>query len=266
MIIGYLANMRSFLFVFLITFIAVGCGTSRNRAEHLTGWTLIAMGEDSVKIAESFNDTLSKIIYLNLHEDEQTSIKAIQKYARKQAINYFYLHHTGARRITFHVRGREYSVDPNRIYTDTGRRRTMDDGGHFSPLGNIIVTDLADEITSILASKNWVITLHNNTPDNYSILSYLPGAEEAKNTKHVNVNPKMDPDDFVYTTDEALYLKLKENEVNVILQDNTGFVDDGSLSVFCGMTSKPYANIETEHGHLKEQIKLLKLVSKLVVD
>ena len=244
----------------------MGCGTLRNRGEHLTNQTLITMGENSVKIVESFKDTNTKIIYLNVHEDEQTSIKAMQKYARKQQINYFYLHHTGARRITFHAQGRAFSVDPNRIYTDTGRRKTMDDGGHFSPLGNIIVTGLADEITNILSNKNWVITLHNNTPDNYSILSYLPGAEEAKNTKHVYVNPKMDSDDFVYTTDKDLYFKLKEKKVNVILQDNDGFVDDGSLSVFCGMNNKPYANIETEHGHLKEQIKLLKLVSKLVVD
>ena len=70
----------------------------------------------------------------------------------------------------------------------------------------------------------------------------------------------MDPDDFIYTTDSFIFEQMKAHEINVILQDNSDPVDDGSLSVYCGKKGLKYVNIETQHGHFEEQIALIELI------
>jgi hypothetical protein len=107
--------------------------------------------------------------------------------------------------------------------------------------------------------------MHNNTDVNYSIKSYLPGEDESQNTADVYVSDKWDADDFVYTTDKKYFDYLKQADVNVILQDNSGFVNDGSLSVYCGKKGIPYLNIEAQKGHLDEQIKLVEIVYQMLI-
>jgi hypothetical protein len=98
----------------------------------------------------------------------------------------------------------------------------------------------------------------------YTIKSYLPGGDEAKNTADIHVSENWDADDFVYTTHKPYFDYLKANDVNVILQNNTDFVNDGSLSVYCGIKGIPYLNIEAQKGHLTEQIKLVEVVYKML--
>jgi len=52
--------------------------------------------------------------------------------------------------------------------------------------------------------------------------------------------------------------------LNVILQDNKGFVNDGSLSVYCGKEGCRYINIEAQKGHFEEQLKLLQIVTEII--
>jgi hypothetical protein len=74
----------------------------------------------------------------------------------------------------------------------------------------------------------------------------------------------MDADDFIYTTNLSFYKKLKAKEVNVILQDNKKYVNDGSLSVYCGVNDIPYINIEAQKGHFDEQLRLIKEVLSIL--
>src|SRR5690606_32862496 len=104
----------------------------------------------------------------------------------------------------------------------------------------------------------------NNTDINYSIKSYLPDGDEAKNTKDIYINDEMDPDDFIYTTDQVFFEKLKSKKINVILQDNKNFVNDGSLSVYCGINEILYINIEAQLGHFKEQLRLIEIVMSIL--
>ena len=52
--------------------------------------------------------------------------------------------------------------------------------------------------------------------------------------------------------------------MNVILQDNKGYVNDGSLSVYCGKNEIPYINIETQKGHFDAQMRLMEQVLRVV--
>ena len=215
------------------------------------------LGDTEVRIIEQKGNKNSNILFFNMHENETTSIEALKSYSDSFAINFIYLEHEGERRISFSEAGKKHSVDPNRIFTQKGRKATLEAGGHYSKKAENLVQDFAD---FLLMKLDFIIAMHNNTPDAYSIHSYAPEGSEAQNTAKLYINPDIDPDDFIYTTDKAIYHELERQKINVILQDNKKFVDDGSLSVYCGQNNIRYVNIETQEGHLEEQIRLMKLI------
>jgi hypothetical protein len=224
----------------------------------------IKIGDSTVEILQHYGAVGDQILFINVHEDEITSIEAVEEYSTTQPVHFVRLKHNETRRVEFTLKSRPFSVDPNRIYTRKGRRRTLRDGGKFSFKAAKEVRFFADQILSFLEERSVVIAMHNNTDVNYSIKSYLPGGDEAKNTKEVFVNPEMDPDDFIYTTEISFYEKLKDRKINVILQDNKKYVNDGSLSVYCGIRGIPYINIEAQKGHFDEQMFLIQEVMAIL--
>ena len=226
--------------------------------------TKFKLGNTKIGIYEQNSAASRDVIFLNVHEDETTSIEALYRYADIDAINFFYLRHKWTRRITFKLKGTEFDFDPNRIFTKKGRKQTLKDGANYSGKANRQVKKLAEAILERLPEGHTVVAVHNNTDENYSIKSYALGGEEAENTKRVFINPDTDPDDFIYTTDSYFYEAFKKMGVNVILQDNKGYVNDGSLSVYCGENGIPYINIETQKGHFDAQMNLIEQVLQVV--
>jgi hypothetical protein len=84
--------------------------------------------------------------------------------------------------------------------------------------------------------------------------------------KLVNINLETDVDDFFFVTDKNIFKFLKEKNQNVALQDNVNVTDDGSLSVYCGKNKIPYINVESEHGHFREQTRMLEILQEITKD
>lgn len=225
----------------------------------------IEIGDTTIQIIEHWGGSREHIIFLNLHEDETTSIQTLKAYAEKDSIDYFYLHHKGTRRVAFKQKGKKYSVDPNRIFTKKGRKMSLKDGGKYSRKANRITKALALQIIGRLPKGYTVVALHNNTDVEYTIKSYAPNGDEAKNTKLLYINEISDPDDFIYTTDPYFFEAFKSKNINVILQDNEAYVNDGSLSVYCGKKGIPYINVETQQGHFDEQMRLMEIVVEVIL-
>lgn len=221
------------------------------------------LGDSLISIVHENQESESDILFINVHENEATSINALRFFDLGICYEFVWLQHNATRRIYFNHKEEVFSVDPNRIFSHEGIVETLAydkiPGCFSSPnrKAERMAKSLAHEILKYVHNAKWVISLHNNTPDNYSIKSYLPGGDEALNTKEVFINDQMDADDFIYTTDEQLFLALKKKNINVILQDNVNCVNDGSLSVYCGMKGIPYANVEAEDGHVEEQMRLI---------
>ena len=218
------------------------------------------IGDTPISVTEHFSNGQSNITFVNVHEDEQTSIKAMRNMSLDRGINYIYLKHEGTRRITFSLKNQTYNFDPNRMFTETGRKLTLTDGELYSDKAEEELQLFSENFLHKLDSTEVIIALHNNTPDEYSILSYLPGGSESENTEEVYVNQSMDSDDFIYTTDKDIYNEMVDLKINVILQNNTHNIDDGSLSIYCGQHNIRYINIETEHGHLHAQLNFMEVL------
>lgn len=219
--------------------------------------TIINLGKSSIQLIGYKGEILSDVLFLNVHEDEQTSILAINKVRQEFPIEFYYLHHEQTRNINFRTRRNIYEFDPNRIYTFKGRKNSLNKFGKFSFKANKEVKKLDLAIKELIANYKVVVTLHNNTDVNYTINSYAAGGDESENTKELYISQNWDSDDFIYTTEKKYFEFFKSNDINVILQDNEGCVNDGSLSVFCGKNNIPYINIEAEINHFNENIALI---------
>jgi hypothetical protein len=249
--------MAFFKSILLITFIWVSAAKAQSDSSMMKS---IQIGDSSIQILQQIGDLNDDILFINVHEDEQTSIDAVYEYSKEFPCHFVRLQHNKTRRIAFQLGGKDYSIDPNRIFTSKGRRKTLKDEGKFSFKAAKSVKVLASEIVRYLNNKSVIIAMHNNTDVNYSIKSYLPDGDESQNTKEVYINDEMDADDFIYTTNSIFFEKLKKLKINVILQDNKKYVNDGSLSVYCGVNNIPYINIEAQKGHFKEQLRLIREV------
>jgi hypothetical protein len=251
--------MRLIIIFFTLAFLP-SCkqGEKKEHSLDLTA-SKIQLGDSSVYLVKNEGST-DQVLLMNVHENEQTAIGAMLYGGSKLDLPIVYLHQNKQRRIAFSANDTVYSIDPNRIYTDTGRVRTLKDSMNYSLFGLKQTKKIADIILQEIDGKEWLITLHNNTDSNYSILSYAEGGGEAQNAGELFMNEKEDPDDFVYTTDKTLFEFLKSRNVNVVLQSSNSFIDDGSLSIYCGLHGIRYANIETQHAHLSTQIELLNLL------
>ena len=226
--------------------------------------TIIKLNDSTLTIHHQYTNVDSSILYLNIHEDEQTSIEAIRTFNKTKNINFSFIEHHKTRRISFNVKNKPFSFDPNRIYTRKGRRHTLEPKHFFNCKAKKSAKFVASHITGLISRYDIIVTLHNNTDVNYSIKSYLPGEDESENTAEVYVNETWDADDFIYTTEKNYFDYLKKEGVNVILQKQTGYVNDGSLSIYCGKKNIKYINIEAQKGHLNEQIKLIEIIDEML--
>jgi hypothetical protein len=223
------------------------------------------LGSDSVSTYTTcFLTCDSNVVFIQLHEDEVTGIEASKEYFEEQGGFLVQLKHTGERLVKFTIRDQLYTVDPNRIYTSKGLRDNLTKFKSFKPEPAIHVASLAKQIlNAYVNNKKLVVALHNNTEEKFSILSYKKGMAEAPNAAKVFINKDMDPDDFILTTDTGIYRRIKDKNINVVLQGKNA-KDDGSLSIYTQRKKIPYINIEAQHGHVEEQKQMLYAIKDII--
>lgn len=247
----------------LIILLHLGCASPRVELD-VTRHQL-AIGEDSVAIVvhEAAEDGLTLI---NVHENETTSIEAALEHVRANGGRVIHLEHSGERNITFSIGDSTFVVDPNRIYTDEGIRATLENLSTYSPDAHDAVRAFSDSLLSVLDLEGLpvVVTVHNNTDENYSILSYAEDGEYAADAQFTYVDAGKDEDDFFFITEADWFSGIRSAGFNVVVQDNAQVTDDGSLSVLCGQRGIPYVNVEAQHGHFEIQVQMLDYLERFL--
>jgi len=207
------------------------------------------------------------IRFLSLHDTEKTGLKAAFKFMGIHGGCVLELQYGKVRNIDFSDSARQFSFDPNNMFTYEGAYI----GLAKSSMPRIHdglpekVQSLGDEVLRFgkLDSLGVIVTLHNNYNGGFSIFSYTQGNYLETSADDVYINSAMDPDDLIFVTDRRFFDYLKKKEVNVVLQ-SMQVPDDGSLSVLAMQKNIPYANIEVQHGHLDENYRLILIVNDMI--
>jgi len=108
-------------------------------------------------------------------------------------------------------------------------------------------------------TKSYIVAIHNNTNNDFSILSY----KNSKDADEVYVNSSTDIDNFFIVTTQTDFDYFKANKRNVVLQSKNA-IDDGSLSIYCQKNKLHYINVEVQHGQKEEQVKMIQEAYSLI--
>jgi len=216
------------------------------------------LAENIVPIKVQQYGDRSDIVFINLHDDEPTSVEAAKRILLNQGGLLIEIENNSQRNIRFRIGKYYYKVDPNRIFAKEGIKASLDELGIVSPKAIEEVEKLGQRIVQLVTSEaKYVIALHNNTPNFFSAKEYSPRNKRSADTKKIFLNAEQDADNFFLTTDHVLYEKLADKGFNTILQDNKNCTDDGSLSVYCGKKNIRYVNCETEHGKTEQYYEMM---------
>lgn len=217
------------------------------------------LAENIVPIKVQQYGDKNDVVFINLHDDEATSVEATRKILEEYGGLLIEIENYAQRNIRFRLGNSFYNVDPNRIFSKEGIAKSLKELGRTSSKAELEVTKFGQRIIQLIpGDTKYVIALHNNTPGLFSAKEYSPGHIRSIETKKIYLNPEEDADDFFLTTDNTLYEKLADHGFNTILQDNKHCTDDGSLSVYCGKNNIRYVNCETEHGKSRQYYQMIR--------
>lgn len=207
------------------------------------------------------------IRFLALHDSEKTGLRAAFKFIGIYGGSVVELNYGSVRNIDFLDSLKEFSFDPNRMFTDEGTYLGL--AKYSVPQIHEGVTEkvrrLGDEVLKYIMtdSKGVILSLHNNYNGGFDIHSYRKGNYLEKTAADLFINPDMDRDDFVYVTDRRFFEYLKQKNISVILQSEQA-PDDGSLSILAMQRQIPYANIEVQHGNFEENYRLIGIINDMI--
>ncbi len=218
------------------------------------------LGNKKVHVILTTYGNNKDVVMINLHDNERTSVEAAKIVLLETGGTLIRIENDNKRLIDFIFKKSKFQFDPNRIFTKAGTTATLNKYSVSTPASVSLVSKFGEFIYKLIPASTLLIALHNNTDSTYSSLSYLPGAEYGIEASAVHINKQMDIDDFFFTTSDSLFTKLKLENNNVILQNNSAATDDGSLSVLYGIWNKKYVNVEAEKGHVNEQEKMIRLL------
>jgi hypothetical protein len=215
------------------------------------------------------------------HHNEQGALKAAREAVAARGgrfveVESFDEAGAPARRLRFRVGAKNYSVDPNRIYTPNGRKCL-----NLPPDAEAAVKAFADELLNLLfapggaslrGGETLFAAVHNNSDvekspaaerdnDLTAVAFVKPlrsratfrGAFEESAAGVYLSNTEDDEDNFIIVTEPRLLGPFATRGFNVILQRPAAqlrapgcSVDDGSLSVHAAFNNIPYVNLEVD--------------------
>ena len=150
-------------------------------------------------------------VFLNLHENEQTSVGPVRNVLRANPGRLVCMRSRGRRNVVFWQRLIPHVFDPNRIFTDAGLRETLSDYSSLTASALAALQLLRGEVLTLLRLPHGqpVVALHNNDGIGYSVVEYLAGGRHTDDAAAVAAPAMQRPEDFFLVTDPRWFARLE---------------------------------------------------------
>jgi len=207
--------------------------------------------------AVQWGPSSADIAFINLHQDEQTSIAAARQLLDGRA-TLMHFATDPERCLRFISAGRTLKFDPNRMFSALGAQRSLEHHNGDAPERAVAeISQLGEAVLrQLLAGKPRRVVAVHNTDEEYSIRSFIEGSPEAGSAAAVHIVPSEARHDFFLVTREKCFQFLAQAGFNVVLQAS-GLEDDGSLSLYCARAGIDYINAEAHPDHEARQVEML---------
>ena len=286
------------IFIVVLMFLVVLTLAVNANAATVKRTQKLALGESAVSVNVYENEGAS-VTFFAPHHNEQIGLNLAKDYVNRHGGRLIEIESTDergnpSRYLKFTANGKNYAVDPNRIYTDNGR------GCHVAAEAREAVKAFADEILKILLDadgkalrpgERFIVAVHNNTDvsakaaaaqnSDLTAVAFLRaqstanlahGAFEAQADGVFLSNTETDEDNFIFLSSPTHIGYFAEKGFNVVvqkpaskLQSKQCSIDDGSLSVYSGQTAIPYICLEADGtGGYNRQRQMLDAVYALL--
>jgi hypothetical protein len=202
-------------------------------------------------------------VLVSLHSNEMAAIHTAMAFASTTGATFYRLQNRDKRHVEADLLDRKVRFDPGKVFTANGRKIMLKKNDCWDKDINDRVQEFAHFLTGQVVTRKTVVAVHNND-DHRKVHDYAPGGTLEKSAKELYINPSMDPDDFLLTTDEEIYGDIKARGFNVVLQNNARVDDDGSLAVYCARAKRKFVKIETKSEHVAMQEEMLVALDRVL--
>lgn len=222
------------------------------------------LGEEKVWV-DIHKGAEADITLLNLHDNENTAVKAGLVFIEKYGGRLIELRHGRGREVVVRVNGVLHRFDPNRLFSDVGLRKSLEYFQKYSDEVFSIAVAFRDSLMNLFAiqEESVVIAIHNNTPDKMSINDFLDGEWYGDDTREVFINPHQDSDNFFVVTQHDIYTALAVRGYNVALRAENP-PDRGMFIDYCVRLRALNITVETEHEKQAEQEEMLEVLWEIL--
>lgn len=239
----------------------------------------VTLGETAVTVNVYEKDGARVTFFAPHHNERNASVSAREAVARRggRLVEVVSYDEKGvpARNLRFRLRGKSYAVDPNRIFTENGRRCGV------APEAEPAVKGFAEGLLELVFDaggkrlrdgESFVVAVHNNADSDEKhgreraadltaaaflragrSSNFSHGAFQEQAAGVYLSNREADEDNFVLLSTPRLMAAFAESGFNVVvqkpaaeLQDKRCGIDDGSLSVYSARLGIPYVNLEAD--------------------
>ncbi len=239
----------------------------------------IALGETEVRV-NVYENAGASVTFFAPHHNEQIGLAAAKEFVQKNGgrlveIESYDDRGNPSRHVKFKLNGKTYTIDPNRIYTENGRRCNVpaEIGAAVKAFADeLLQTVFAAGGKTLRAGERFVVAVHNNTDvsakssnaqsSDLTAVAFLRsqstrnlahGAFEAQADGVFLSNTETDEDNFVFLSSPRHIGHFAAHGFNVVVQKQAGklrstqcAVDDGSLSVYAAQNALEYICLEAD--------------------
>lgn len=223
--------------------------------------TFFRLGDQLITVEKSGPDNHS-ILIIGLHNNEQTAILNASFFAEGYGTRFIQLQHKGGQYIEANLRDKNIRFDPDKIFTPAGRKINLKETKSWSKFSIQQVGLFARFMENQFANTTTIISVHE-TDNEENIYDYTHTPSLIRMSKAIHISETSNPDDFIITTDENLFKKLKPS-FNVVLLNKHKIKDDGSLKLYCIRGNKTFVQIQTSAEHTAEQNEMLRSVCSIM--
>ncbi len=199
----------------------------------------------------------SKRRYLHIHGNETTARDVLKEHAKSQKGLYYFV--VSDKR---NVLVGECLIDPNRMFTDAGARKSLERWNKGKSPAQIdaslalLAKDRDAFVKAVTPPRGGLLIAMHNNSEGYSI------KDEVSISDRVHMPEEANPRDFMLVTNEKDFEIIAKGPYNACLQKSVR-TDDGSFSVLANSRAIRYVNIEAalkNHDKQKAMIGFLEQV------